>query len=101
MNEEQRRALVEGGPVWLSNGLRASFVGWKHPDTAGVHSARPGFWACSWETAAEVAARPDRRFTRTDFVWRTGDGWLGLMPERDDFQTAEDYERALARGEAR
>jgi len=62
MDEAQRKALVESGPVYLADGLRAGFAGYKSADYCGVHSARPGFWACSWDTAAEVAARSDRRF---------------------------------------
>ena len=93
LSEEERKAIVESGSVWLSDGLRAGFAGWKHEDTCGVHSARPGFWACSWETAKEVCSRPDRRFLPTDAIWRVSYGWLGHEPQPDDYQTAEDYER--------
>jgi hypothetical protein len=101
MDEDQRRAIVESGPVYLSDGLRANLAGIKIPHACGVSSARPGFWECSWETAADVVQRPDRRFRSTDFIWRSGNGWLGVMPGPDDFQTAEDYERAKAAGKAR
>src|SRR4051794_25888804 len=94
MDETQRKALVESGPVYLADGLRASFAGWKNADYCGVHSARPGFWACSWETAAEVAARADRRFRSTDHTWKTSNLWLGYTPSAADYQTQEDYERA-------
>lgn len=94
MDEQQRKSLVDSGPVYLANGLRARFAGWKHADYCGIHSARPGFWACTWETAAEVAAREDRRFRSTDFMWKTRDLWLGITPGPDDYQTPEDYERA-------
>jgi hypothetical protein len=93
LTEEERRAIVESGPVWLANGLRAQFAGIKIPESCGVSSCMPGFYACSWETAQEVVSRPDRRFTRTDFVWKTGNAWLGVPPRREDFQTDEDYAR--------
>jgi hypothetical protein len=101
MTEDERRAIVESGPVYLVDGLRAQFVGIKIPEAAGVSSARAGFWCCSWETAADVAARPDRRFTPMDSLWRSGNAWLGVTPGPDDYQTPEDYERAKAKGEAR
>jgi hypothetical protein len=101
LSEDERRAIVGDGTVWLANGLRASLAGIKNPDYATVTSAKPGFWACSWDTAKAVVERPDRRFTSLDFVWRTGNAWLGVTPGPDDFQTVEDYERAKARGEAR
>ncbi|MEI8164942.1 MAG: hypothetical protein WCG26_01125 [Chloroflexales bacterium] len=91
MTEDERRAIVVSGPVWLADGLRATIVGIMTPWHAGVSSVRPGFWACSWETAAEVVARPDRRFLPSDHVWKTRDGWLGLTPRPTDFQTPADY----------
>jgi hypothetical protein len=98
MNDEERQALVEDRtPIYLSDGRRASFAGWKNPYQCGVHSGRPGFWACSWETAKDVAARPDRRFLPTDRIWKTGNGWFGLTPARDDYQTEADWEKAQRR----
>lgn len=99
MTEEERKAIVEGGAVYLHDGLRATFAGWKIPDYCGVSSARPGFWACTWEKAKEVLERPDRRF-RPFEMWKTRDLWLGYTPSREDFQTEEDYQQAKARGEA-
>jgi hypothetical protein len=98
MSEEERQIIVATRPIWLADGLSAGFAGWKNPDCCGVHSARPGFWACSWETAKEVIGRPDRRFLPTDRIWKTGNGWFGLMPSRDDYQTEADWEHAQ-RGE--
>jgi hypothetical protein len=101
LTEDERRAIVESGKVYLSDGLRAQFAGIKDPVYCGVHSAREGFWACSWETAQAVSQRSDRRFGPMDIVWRTGYGWFGCLPApRSDWQTDEDYERALARGDA-
>jgi hypothetical protein len=102
MTEDERKAIVESGPVFLQDGLRAQLAGWGNPEgVCSVSSARPGFWCCSWETAAEVVKRDDRRFRFTDYVWRTGHGWLGVTPGPDDFQTPEDYERAKLQGKAR
>jgi hypothetical protein len=97
MDEATRKAIVESGDVWLADGLRAQFAGWMIDGHCGVPSARPGFWACTWETAAEVCARPDRRFLSTDFLWRTGSGWLGVRPGPEDYQTPADWERAQAK----
>lgn len=94
MTEEERKAIVEGGPVYLSNGLCAGFAGWKNPHYCGVHSAKHGFWACSWETARDVLGRVDRRFTSTDGIWCTGYGWLGFQAGPEEYQTTEDWERA-------
>jgi hypothetical protein len=101
MTEDERRAIVESGPVFLADGLRANLAGIKIPHACGVSSARPGFYECSWETAAEVVSRPDRRFRSTDFIWRSGSAWLGYTPGPDRFQTPEDYERAKAAGKAK
>jgi hypothetical protein len=98
MNEDERRTIVESGPIYLSDGLRAHFAGVKNPDYCSVSSARAGFWACSWETAKDVTERPDRRFQFGDFLFKTGHGWLGVTPTERDYQTPEDYERAKARG---
>lgn len=95
LTEDQRRAIVESGPVYLADGLKAGFDGWRWDNACGVHSARPGSWACSWETAADVASRPDRRFTFGDFIWKTGNAWLGYTPGPEDYQTPEDYTRAM------
>jgi hypothetical protein len=100
MSEEERKAIVESGAVYLSDGLRAGFAGIKTPDYCGIHSARPGFWACSWETAKDVSERPDRRFRRSDFIWKTRDGWLGFTPNAADYQTLDDHARAKAQGKA-
>lgn len=94
MTEAERKALVEESsknPVYMPNGVRASLVGWKTPE-CGVSGPTPGFWHCSWEKAAEVAARPNRRFLAGE-VYKVGEGWLGLPLTADDFQTPEDYER--------
>lgn len=91
MTEMERKELVEDSrPVYMPNGVRANFSGWATP-RAGISGPMPGFWGCSWETAAEVAARPDRRF-KWDEIWPTGNAWLGLPLSREDFQTDEDYE---------
>lgn len=95
MLEEERKAIVEDGCVYLENGLKAKLAGWINPDYCSVHSARAGFWACHWETARDVLSRPNRRFTSWE-VWKTGNAWLGLTPGPDDFQTQEDYDRYLA-----
>ncbi len=101
MTEEERRAIVEAGRrIYLHDGLRASFAGWSNPDYCGVHSARPGFWACPWETAKRVLESEDKRFGPLDRIWRTGYGWLGLTPGPDDFQTPGDYEHYVAAQEA-
>lgn len=94
MNEQERRAIVESGPVYLANGLRASLAGIMNPDYCTVSSAQPGFWACAWETAKAVCERPDRRFIWSDFLWRVGGGWLGVAPRPEDYQTPEDFARS-------
>ena len=91
LTEDERRAIVESGPVYLANGRRAHFAGILNPISCGVVSGEPGCWACSWETAKDVAARPDRRFGMFDVLWQTGSGWLGVTPRPDDFQTPADY----------
>lgn len=97
MNEEERRAIVESGPVYLADGLRARLEGFKIEDHCSVFSARPGFWRCSWETAAEVVARPDRRFLPTDALWLSSHAWLGYQPGPEEYQTEADYHRAQAK----
>lgn len=97
IDEEERRRIVESGPVYLANGLRATLSGWKQPFHCGVSSALPGFWACSWETARAVVSRPDRRFLHFDYIWLEQRGWLGVTPQPDEFQTPEDYAAWQAR----
>lgn len=92
IDEDERRRIVESGPVYLANGMRATLAGWKDPFNCGVTSALPGFYACSWETAQAAVARPDRRFLPSDRVWLERYGWLGITPRLRDFQTSEDYE---------
>jgi hypothetical protein len=95
MNEEQRRAIVENGPmIYLHDGLKTALGGILNPDYCAVTSARPGFWACSWERVAEVQQSESKRFGRFD-LWRTGSAWLGHTPRPEDYQTPGDYERAL------
>ena len=102
MTEEERRAIVEDRrPVYLSDGLRARLEGFMIEDHCSVFSARPGFWRCSWETAAAIVARPDRRFLPSDAVWRSSNAWLGYTPGPEEYQTPEDYERAKARGQTK
>jgi hypothetical protein len=100
MTEDERRAIVESGSVYLHDGMRARLAGIKNPNYCSVSSAYPGFWACTWECAAEVVARPDRRFARLE-LHRVGDAWLGCLPApRSDWQTEEDYAAAVVRGDA-
>lgn len=91
IDENERRRIVESGPVYLANGLRAKLAGWKDPFSCGVSSALPGFWGCSWETAQAVVAREGRRFVESDRIWPTRAGWLGVLPTPEHFQTPEDY----------
>lgn len=100
MTEEQRRALVESGPIYLHNGLRATLGGWKDPIFCSVTSAQPGFWRIGWDALAAICERPDRRMIWLDSLWRGSAGWLGYTPRRADFHTDADYEAAKARGEA-
>jgi hypothetical protein len=96
MNEEQRRAIVENGPmIYLHDGLRAQLAGILNPGYCTVTSARPGFWACSWERVAEVQGSESKRFNRFD-LHRTSTAWLGCTPRPEDYQTPEDYEIAHA-----
>jgi hypothetical protein len=97
MDEAARKAIVESGDVWLADGLRAWFAGRMNPYQCSVISARAGLWACTWETAAAVCARPDRRFLLTDFLWGAVNGWLGVRPGPEDYQTPADWERAQAK----
>ena len=100
MTEEQRAAIVNSGPVYLADGLRASLAGWKIEAYCTVSSPRPGLWACTWETAAAVVARPDRRFLPTDDLRQIGHGWLGVTPRPEDYQTPADYEQARSAEQA-
>lgn len=102
ITEDERRAIVESGPVYLHDGMRATLGGWANPDYCCISSARPGFWGIAWERIAEVVARPDRRLTWLDNMFRTSSAWLGCLPApRSDWQTEEDYQAAVARGDAR
>ena len=98
LTEAEREAIVRSGAVYLQDGLRAALGGWKNPDYCCISSARPGFWGIAWERIAEVVARPDRRLTWLDNMFRTSNAWLGYTPNAADFQTHEDYERARAAG---
>lgn len=98
IDETRRQEIIESGPVYLADGMRATLAGIRNSMYCTVSSLYPGLWACSWPTAAEVVSRPDRRFLSTDIMWRVGEGWLGVTPGPADYQTIADYEAALAAG---
>lgn len=99
INEDERRALVESGPMYLHNGCRATLGGIRN-EYCSVFSAYPGFWGVRWETVLEVA-KNGRRFGPLD-LFKTSGAWLGCLPaRRSEWQTEADYQAAVARGEAR
>ncbi len=100
LTEQEREAIVKSGRVYLHDGLIASLIGYKIEEYCGVHSARPGFWRCRWETAAEVVMRPDRRFKPGEVWCGNPGGWFGLPLRREEYQSDADYQAALERGEA-
>ena len=101
LTEAEREYIIQNGRnVFLHDGLRASLAGWKIEMYCGVHSARPGFWACSWEVARDVLNRSDRRFRDGEVLCTNHGGWFGLPLTRSEYQTEADYQAALTRGDA-
>lgn len=97
---EREQIVMNGRYVYLDDGVKAFFAGWKIEEYCGVTSAKPGFWRCRWEVAQDVLTRPDRRF-RPGEVWCSNPGgWLGLPLTQEEYLTAADYYAAVARGEA-
>lgn len=97
---EREYIVLNGRNVYLEDGLRASLAGWKIEGHCGVHSARPGFWHCRWETARAVLTRPDRRFLPGEVWCSNPGGWFGLPLTRAEYETEQDYQAAVTRGEA-
>lgn len=94
MEIEERERITREEWVYLPNGLKAHFCGWKAPGPlAGIHSAMPRGHLIAWDEIPKILARPDRRITRSDMLFRGRSPWLGLEPEPEDFATPEDYER--------
>ena len=91
MDEDERRKIAESGHVYLANGVRVRFYGYKS-QSCEIFGPEPGTKMCSWETAREVASRPDRRFLPTDHVEAgSWPGWGGVYLRRENFQTEKDY----------
>lgn len=100
LTEDERRAIVQSGPIYLKNGLRATMGGIMN-NMCSITSAEPGFWHISWESAQRITERPDRRMDWLDNMFCAGWGWLGCLPApRSDWQTEADYIAAKARGDA-
>jgi hypothetical protein len=98
LSEEERKAIVESGPIYLKDGMRATLGGWKNPYMCSITSALPGFWHMSWETVKAITERPNRRQEWHENMFNAGWGWLGYTPQPNDYQTPEDYELAKAKG---
>jgi hypothetical protein len=93
-SEEERQAMLDRGPFWLPNGLRATLVE-VNEDTCIVQNKSLYLYHTTWRQVQQVSRSSLRRFYWNQL--QAVEQQEHTEPTSEDFQTSFDYHVWLQR----